>query len=235
MTPAAAHPPPPDGPGTPTLTRTQWAHDTLKRMIMDNELQAGSTHLEQALAERLGVSRTPLREAAQQLEQAGFVTIRPRLGITVRPISARDMKEIYDLLTQLEPYAAATLAANPPEPERLAPLTEAVAEMDAALDAADRDAWARADRAFHGHLIALAGNRRLLHIVSGLWDQVHRARMATLALRSDLASSNKDHRKLVALIRAGDVKGAERLHRKHRARAGKALTALLARSGVDEL
>ena len=182
-------------------TRTQYAYDQLKAMIMDNSLAAGASFLEQTLAERLGVSRTPLREAAQQLQTEGFVTIRPRLGVLIRPISARDMAEIYDLLTVLEPHAARLLAQRDLGPECRAELQGSVFEMDHALRAMDLKAWALADRAFHKRLI------------------------------DDLATSIDEHRALRVLISKGDADGAETLHREHRARAGAALTQILKHHG----
>ncbi len=212
-------------------TRTRYAYDELKARIMDNRLTAGQSYLEQALAEALGVSRTPLREAAQRLETEGFVTIRPRLGVMIRPISAADMAEIYDLLMVLEPHAAALLAARKLSPEIKDRLEAAVAAMEDALTTGDLTAWAAADRQFHTDLIELCGNARLQAIVAGLWDQVHRARVATLGARQDLAASNADHRALIALIFAGDAKSAEQLHRRHRARAGAALVEILKKRG----
>lgn len=211
--------------------RSRYAYDELKARIMDNRLTPGSSHLEQALAEALGVSRTPLREAAQRLETEGFVTIRPRLGIMIRPISAVDMAEIYDLLMVLEPHAAALLASRRLSEEVKTQLDTSVSEMEAALNAQDLPAWAAADRRFHADLIGLCGNERLRSIVAGLWDQVHRARVATLASRTDLATSNADHRALLKLVFEGDARGAEQLHRRHRARAGAALVEILRKRG----
>lgn len=214
-------------------TRTQWAYAELKARIMDNRLEAGQSYLEQALAEELGVSRTPLREAALRLESEGFVTIRPRLGILVRPISAEDMAEIYDILTALEPFAARLLAERKLSQTEAAQLSDPVEEMDACLERGDLAAWAAADRAFHAALIALAGNARLARIIGTLWDQVHRARMATLSARRDLAASNLDHRRLVTHITDGMADAAEALHRRHRAAAGAELVALLEARGEE--
>ncbi len=216
-------------------TRTQWAYQTLKDMIMENRLSHEKSYLEQELATELGISRTPVREAALRLQEEGFVTIRPRLGIRVRPISLTDMGEIYDILTELEPYAASRLAARGLTEEEGRHLDEAVAAMDAALKSGDRTAWAGADRTFHQTLMELAGNARILRIVSTLWDQVHRARMVTLDHRPDLARSNEDHRRLVALIREGDAQGAANLHRRHRSHARAEMMALLTEQGVEEI
>ncbi|WP_112321490.1 GntR family transcriptional regulator [Oceanibium sediminis] len=216
-------------------TRTQWAYAELKARVMDNRLRAGQSYLEQSLAEELGVSRTPLREAALRLEAEGFVTIRPRLGILVRPISAEDMADVYDILTALEPFAARMLAERALSAEELEQLIAPVEQMDACLARGDLAAWAVADRAFHAALIGLAGNPRLDRIIATLWDQVHRARMATLSARRDLAASNLDHRRLVAHIANGEADAAEALHRRHRRAAGKALVRLLGPHGEDGL
>ena len=214
-------------------TRTQWAFSKLRHMIMENELQHGQPYLEQTLATRLGISRTPLREAALRLQEEGFVDIRPRLGIHIRPISCADMSEIYDILTELEPYAARRLAEMPAPAAALDALTAHVAAMEAALSADDLRGWAAADRAFHQALIEHAGNRRAERIVSTLFDQVHRARILTLNRRSGLDRSNDDHRRLIALIRAGDGAGAADVHRTHRETARREMLVLLSEMGVD--
>ncbi len=214
-------------------TRTQWAYQTLKDKIMYDELPHDRPYLEQELADDLGISRTPVREAALRLQEEGFVTIRPRLGIQVRPISVDDMAEIYDILTELEPYAASRLASRKLGLIEEKKLEKTVSAMEEALERKDRLAWAASDRVFHETLMELAGNKRLLRIVSTLWDQVHRVRMATLWLRQSLGRSNDDHRKLFELIRDGDIQGAEHLHRRHRAHAKKELVSLLQEHGMD--
>ncbi len=216
-------------------TRTEQAYARLKDKIMQGELQPGASYLETELAEHLGMSRTPLREAALRLAGDGFVNIRPRSGIEIRGISARDMAEIYEVLTQLEPFAAAKLAQQGLDPDMSAEFDAILDAMDVALATGDLRAWAARDRDFHLMLVEGAGNARLLSLFSSLWDQIHRARMATLHDRPDLATSNADHRQLITLIRAGDAKGAERLHRRHRAAAQKVLVTLLKQRAEDSL
>ena len=201
---------------------------------MDNRLMAGASYLEQALAETLGMSRTPVREAALRLESEGFVTIRPRLGIYIRPISRTDMIEIYALLTELEPYATRLLAERSLTSEEQAELRAPVKAMERYLAQGARQDWAQADREFHETLIRLTGNARLMRFVATLWDQVHRTRATTVAARQDLERSNEDHRAVVALIIAGKGAEAEALHRQHRDRANAGLLCLLDDAG-DEL
>ena len=90
-----------------TKSNTQQAQERLRDLIFDGDLAAGTDHLETELADRLGLSRTPIREALVALEAQGLVDIRPRKGVRIRPVSPSDMAEIYDILTELEALAAA--------------------------------------------------------------------------------------------------------------------------------
>ncbi|GHD44613.1 GntR family transcriptional regulator [Thalassobaculum fulvum] len=212
-------------------SQTRRATALLREMIVTNRLPPGSNHLETELAELLGMSRTPVREAAIALEAQGLVEVRPRHGIRVLPVSAADMEEIYSVLTELESLAASNLARSRPPAEALTELTGLVDEMDAALDAGDRPRWAAADDAFHGTLVRLAGNRRLEAIVETMSDQVRRARLVTLFLRPEPRGSNADHRRLIEAIAAGDADAARAIHRAHRIAAKDTMIRLLATHG----
>lgn len=212
-------------------TQTRRATELLREMIVGNKLSAGSNHLETELAELLGMSRTPVREAAIALEAQGLLEVRPRHGIRVLPIAPADMEEIYSILTELESLAAWNLARARPPARQIDELTGLIDEMDAALDAGDRLRWARADDAFHGTLLRLAGNRRLESIVATMSDQVRRARLVTLFMRPEPRGSNADHRLLVEAIAAGDAESARKIHRHHRIAAKDLMIRLLARHG----
>lgn len=218
-----------------TDTRTQQAYQTLKGLIMDNALKPSASYLETELAEMLGMSRTPVREATLQLESEGFLSIRPRHGITILPISIEDMQDIYDLLTELEPYAAEKVARDGLSEEGHTLLMSHVSAMDAALQANDLIAWAHADEAFHMDLVRLAGNARLSKIIATFWGQVHRARMATLTLRPKPMRSNEDHRRLVSFVQSGDWQAARNLHREHRKNAKTMLVDLITHHNLNHL
>lgn len=208
-------------------TATARATEALRSLIFQGELPPGSDHLETELAERLGISRTPVREALARLEGQGLVRIRPRRGARIVGLSPQDMNDIYEVLTALE-AAAAARAASRQLPERaLAPLQMAIDAMEAALDAGELEAWAAADDAFHAALVAASGNPRLKEAVALYSDQVRRARMVTLRLRPVPYRSNEDHRAVLAAIRAGDARAAHRLHEAHREAARLLLTDLL--------
>jgi DNA-binding GntR family transcriptional regulator len=91
---------------TKPLSNTQRAINELRHLIFTGALPAGSDHLESELAERLGMSRTPVREAALTLDGQGLLEMRPRKGVRILPVSVEDMGEIYDVLTELESLAA---------------------------------------------------------------------------------------------------------------------------------
>lgn len=211
------------------------AYEALRRLVLDNVLPAGEQLLEQEAALKLGMSRTPVREAMQRLARDGMVEIRPRHGMRVLPISADDMAEIYDLLYGLESTAAEIVAERGVSTAQLSTLEKAVADMDTALAADDLESWAAADERFHLLLVELTGNRRLIEAVATYWDQAHRVRVATLRLRPRPARSNEDHRALVEAVRARDSKKAREVHSEHRKRSGKMLVQLLRNLGLKSL
>ncbi len=203
------------------------AVEKLRELIFSGELPAGSDHLETELALRLGMSRTPVREAALTLEAQGLLEVRARKGVRILPISARDMEEIYDVLTELESMAAAQAAKQGYDAKALAPLAKTIADMEVALDSEDRAAWAAADDRFHNELVRLGGNSRVVAIVALMADQVRRARAVTLYMRPLPLKSNADHRAVLEAIRAGDAASAHAIHRSHRTNAKQTLVQIL--------
>ncbi|MEL6750896.1 MAG: GntR family transcriptional regulator [Pseudomonadota bacterium] len=213
-------------------TQSDRAVEIIKHMILTNELPPGSNHLESELALMLGMSRTPVREAALLLEAQGLVDIRPRHGIRVLPLTARDMEEIYQILTELEPLAAQLVAERKPDNDVLGTLQVCIDAMEQALAEEDRNAWADADHAFHRQLVSLAGNTRLLVIFNTYSDQVQRARLLTLNMRPLPVKSNEDHRRLLDAIRSGDGEAARAIHHRHRVEAKELMLRLLETAGM---
>jgi len=214
---------------------TQQAAQAMRKLIFTGELGPGSDHLETELAARLGLSRTPIREAALVLATQGLVEIRPRKGLRVIPVSRQDMSEIYDVLTALESLAAENAARMGYPAAQLTALARAIAEMDRALAAEDREAWAEADEAFHTELVRLGGNARVSRIVAMMEDQVRRARAMTLYIRPLPLASNQDHRQVLEAITAGDAQAAYDIHHAHRRRAKEMLIDLLGKHRFHHL
>ncbi|UYQ73092.1 GntR family transcriptional regulator [Pelagibacterium flavum] len=214
---------------------TRSAYATIKRKIMDNEFAPGMQMPEQQLADYLGLSRTPVREALIRLAQEGLIEVIPRHGMRVLPVSVADMKEIYEVLVSLEPMATELLAKRRPDEKEMSRLIEACAEMEAALEADDLQTWAKADEKFHFELVQLCGNRRLASMVMGVWEQSHRARMITLRMRPKPYESTREHRAVVEAILAGDAAQARELYRQHRSKAANAMISIIEQMGMSQL
>ena len=211
------------------------AYLEIRRHILDNLWPPGYQALEQEVAGHLGMSRTPVHEALIRLAAEGLVAVVPRRGMRVLPVSANDMKEIYEVLGSLESTAAELLAASKPSEAQLKPLLSATQDMEDALRRDDLDAWARADESFHEHLVRLAGNKLLAETVMSYWDRAHRARMFTLRLRPKPVDSTQEHMALVEKLRQGDAAGAAAINRQHRARASRELIAIFERYRMQQM
>jgi DNA-binding GntR family transcriptional regulator len=211
------------------------AYRSIRQRILDNVYPAGHRALEQEFADGLNLSRTPVREALLRLQAEGLLELIPRHGARVLPVSADDMREIYEVLTALESMAAELVTRRKPTAAELKPLSGASRDMVTALKADDLEAWARADEHFHRQLLEMAGNAILMQTVQLLWDRAHRARMVTLRLRPRPVHSTREHNAIVEAIRAGDPEATVRLYRSHRQRASDELLAILARTGLGSV
>ncbi|UAB89133.1 GntR family transcriptional regulator [Ruegeria sp. SCSIO 43209] len=218
-----------------TLSNTQRAVRDLRQMILSGELAAGTDHLESELAETLGMSRTPIREAALMLESKGLLEMRPRKGVRILPVSSDDMREIYDILTELESLAAQRAAEAGYSEDELSVLAGSIAKMDRAIEAEDLEAWAEADELFHQELVRLGGNKRVEAIVAMMSDQVRRARATTLFIRPLPVKSNEDHRVVFQAISEGRPDVARERHREHRLQAKAMLCEILEKHRLNSL
>lgn len=207
--------------------RVEAAYSRLKHAILSNDLLPGFQASEPEIAALLGMSRTPVREAMIRLQAEGLIELVPRRGVRILPILASDMKEIYEILTALEPSAAEELARRRPSARDLEPLERATREMEVCLKANDLEGWADADDRFHRTLLRLHGNHRLMGIVQTLFNQAHRARMVTLRLRAKPVASTREHRQILTLMAKGEAEAVGDLFRVHRKRAASELLAIL--------
>lgn len=207
----------------------------LRQMILSGELAAGTDHLETELAEQLGMSRTPVREAALMLESKGLLKMRPRKGVRILPVAPDDMREIYDILTELESLAAQRAAEAGYGEDALVELAQSIAQMEHAIVVEDLESWAEADEVFHRELVRLGGNKRIESICAMVNDQVRRARAATLFIRPLPVQSNEDHRVVYQAIRDGNAVLAHDRHRQHRLHAKSVLIGLLEKHRLRRL
>ncbi|MGH1572852.1 GntR family transcriptional regulator [Methylobacterium sp. P31] len=213
------------------------AYAAMRAAIRDASFAPGYQASEQEIALRLGMSRTPVHEAAIRLQEDGLVRVLPRKGILVLALAPDDMREIYDVVIAIEGRAAELVAALP-ESARLDAARALDAQTDAMADAhahGDLRAWGEADAAFHAALIEHARNGRMSRIVQAINDQSHRARMLTLNFRRTLDASVAEHRQIACAIRSGEAVEALEAARRHRIRARDELLPLLERYGLKHL
>jgi DNA-binding GntR family transcriptional regulator len=221
-----------------TGSRVENAYAALKAAILDNIYPPGHFAAENDIANQLGMSRTPVHEAAIRLQEEGLVEILPRRGILVRAISSRDIREIYELTIALESMAAEVLATRSRAPavkKTLARLETETKIMEAAIKKNDLDRWAAADDRFHEMLTDECGNGRLSRVAGTVRDQTHRTRLLTLRLRPMPVKSALEHRAIIEAIRKGDPQAAARHAGAHRRRASEIMIPLLENLGIPDL
>ncbi|SDI44549.1 GntR family transcriptional regulator [Propionivibrio dicarboxylicus] len=192
-------------------------HEILNR-ILYNIWGTGHQALEQELAEELGVSRTPVREALIRLQRDGLVKVVPRHGMRVLPISLKDIQEIHQILTSLEALAVELAAARNLSDSDLKLLEKTTRRMEIAHASGDIKAWAEADEDFHCALVSLSGNRILTEVVDNFWGRAQRARLTMLSLRKSTEESTIEHTRLLKAIRDGNPSLAREALEQHRKR-----------------
>lgn len=148
----------------------------LRNAILNGTLKPGERLMEISLAEQLGVSRTPVREAIRKLEKERFVEMIPRKGAYVANLTARDILEVLEIRIVLEGFAS-KLAAERMTEEDVVELKNILKEFNQALEALDRPEMIRWDNEFHTKIYSAAKNNKLVEIVKELHDQFQRFRL----------------------------------------------------------
>jgi len=148
----------------------------LRNAILNGTLKPGERLMEISLAEQLGVSRTPVREAIRKLEKEKFVEMVPRKGAYVANLTARDILEVLEIRIVLEGFAS-RLAAERMGDEDIAELEGILAKFNEALESLDRPEMIRRDNEFHNKIYSAAKNNKLVEIVKELHDQFQRFRL----------------------------------------------------------
>ncbi|GAB4526480.1 MAG: GntR family transcriptional regulator [Roseibium sp.] len=216
-------------------TRVENAYERLKSEILRGELPPGFQAPEPDIASRLGMSRTPVREALIRLEADGLVDLVPRRGAKVLPIARKDICEIYHILSALEGLAARSAAARELRADGPGDVEALLDQADRALKAGDIDSWTVLDDRFHRWLAASSGNCRLEAEIIGFLDQIYRANSVLLRLNKAPACNAADHRRLCRAIREGEEDAAAEIARLHRLNSLARMKALLESCGLSQV
>ncbi|MFZ9634500.1 MAG: GntR family transcriptional regulator [Alphaproteobacteria bacterium] len=177
------------------------------RMILTGELDAGQQIKEVAVAERLGVGRSSVREALRALEAAGLVRIEKNRGAFVRVVTEPEAQELYVIREQLEGLAGSLLAQRIRDDE-VAELRAHVAELEGYLAPGQFDRYFPLNLHFHLRIFEMAGNRRLTEMYRRLTNELHTVRRAGLLRGGGLAVSNIEHGRIVDALAARDPEAA---------------------------
>ncbi|ERR1700730_1402769 len=186
----------------------------IREAILNGELAPGVRLVIDDLAEKLGVSTIPVREALQKLHADGYIVFEPFIGARVAEIAAESIVEVFTLLEAME-VASSRMACQRLEPEELAQLETIVARMDTLTS--DAEAWSQENRHFHEFICARAGTPLVASLITKVldhWDRLHRHFLKEVFVRH-LPIAQKQHWQILRAIRSGDADQVERLVRKH--------------------
>ncbi|HSV54531.1 MAG TPA: phosphonate utilization associated transcriptional regulator [Burkholderiaceae bacterium] len=181
----------------------------IERAILVGEYPPGSKLIEAALADKMGVSRGPVREAFRMLEEAGLVRTEKNRGVFVRDIPIDEAVEIFDLRAAMDELVGRQLAKNI-TPAQLKEIKGLVDAMEKAVKAEDTRQYHLLNLRFHDRLVEMAGNRKLTAIYRKLIKELSLFRRLNLADGWLLPISAGEHRQIVKAIASGDVDAAGR-------------------------
>ncbi|CAM3672691.1 GntR family transcriptional regulator [Paracidovorax anthurii] len=197
----------------PGTSLSDQVYESVRRMIFDFELMPGGRFSEAELTERLGVSRTPLRQALQRLESQGFVRVLPKMGWYVAPIDFDVMDELYDLRILIECHAIEHLAADPDTPPLRA--LQEIWLVPAGERLADGIRVGALDEDFHACLVAAAGNREMMRVHAEVTDRIRLIRRLDFTKPARIDATYDEHGTILRAVLARRRDEALRLLRTH--------------------
>ena len=187
---------------------------TLRQAILKGELQPGERLMEIKLAERLGVSRTPIREAIRKLELEGLVVMIPRKGAAVANITEKDTKDVLEVRRTLEMFAV-EVACDRITQEQLVQLKEAAKAFEASKGSMDLIRIAETDMYFHEIIYEATQNERLVQMLNNLRENMYRYRIEYLKDPNYYDSLVREHQAILDAVESGNKEQARASMRAH--------------------
>ncbi len=181
--------------------------NTLRQAILRGELKPGERLMEIQLANKLGVSRTPIREAIRKLELEGLVLMIPRRGAEVAEITEKSLRDVLEVRGALEELAV-KLACQKITDEQIAELRAAEKEFEQALNSGDVTVYAEADVKFHDVIYHATDNQRLIQLLFNLREQMYRYRVEYLKREEAHGTLLMEHKKIIETIANRDMDAA---------------------------
>jgi len=186
----------------------------LKKEIIKGSFKPGDKILEGRIAEHMGISRTPVREAIRELAAEGFVTLSPNQGVVVRSVSAENIREVLQIHSVLEGLAA-RLSCEVINEEGLKELENYVNKMEKLANKKDLSAYSEVDLKFHEFIVNTCRNKRLIQMRKNISDQAQRYRISSLSIPRRLKESLKEHQKILEAFKTKDPKKVDSASQKH--------------------
>jgi DNA-binding GntR family transcriptional regulator len=183
--------------------------DRLRTLILRRHLRPGERLVQSELAEQLGVSRTPIREALYELASDGLVVLSPRKGASVADFSLDDLKDIYSIRIPLEGYGA-YLATQNIGPEELAQLETLVDQMKELFERGARWQLLDVNREFYATFYATAGRKRLYELIMKHLDMAGLYRRMAFTVEDHYAGTVTEHAELLEFVKQGNALEVER-------------------------
>ena len=188
--------------------------NTLREAILRGELKPGERLMEIQLSNKLGVSRTPIREAIRKLELEGLVLMIPRKGAEVAQITEKSLRDVLEVRRALENLAV-QLACLRMSPQTLADLKAAARAFEEILGGEDVTAVAEADVAFHDVIYMATDNQRLISLLNNLREQMYRYRVEYLKKKECHKQLLWEHQEIIRAIEAGEIDVATKITEQH--------------------
>lgn len=189
-------------------------YEQLKMQILTGRIVPGTRMMEVELADEMGVSRTPVREAIRKLEKEGLVTIEPRRGAYASDISVKDMVDTLEVREDLEALATA-LAAQRMTPEQIEELERITEGYSEAIRNSDTEKIISFDEQFHRHIVAGTGNKTLMQLSEIVQELGLRFRYLYYDDFSRYENMPVEHKQIIEAITAGDVEAARKTADNH--------------------
>jgi DNA-binding GntR family transcriptional regulator len=200
--------------------------EALRERILRGAYPDGEPLRQDTLAEELGVSRIPVREALRQLEAEGLVTFSPHRGAVVSSLSLAEIEELFELRAEIECDLVRRAVPNT-TPEQLGRATELIDEFEDAMHSGDIARWGPLNWHFHAALYAPANRNVTMGVLQKLHQHSDRYVRMQVLLGTGGATTNDEHRGIAAAVQAKDVDRAAALMRSHVLGAGRALREFL--------
>ena len=188
--------------------------NTLRQAILKGELEPGERLMEIQLAERLGVSRTPIREAIRKLELEGLVLMVPRKGAEVASISEKSLREVLEVRRSLEELAI-ELACQKITQEQIQELEAAEAVFAEAVQKGDPKTIAESDESYHDVIYQATGNGRLVQILNNLREQMYRYRLEYIKDADKRQILVVEHEHIIRAVKSHNIAEAKPAMREH--------------------